>query len=173
MLFFRSGTTFVHRLLSLDPRSHGPVTWEIVNGVPGVPTSASDDELERDRASRKEVMKQRVAQKLALGMKTVEQFHEIGYDLEEECLFGMNDEAPIGLHYIWCATVDKENYDASVSSSQIVRAYQSWKRQLQLMMFQRRGEQAKNPKRWVLKCPLHINYIKELAEVFPDAKLVW
>ena len=85
----------------------------------------------------------------------------------------MNDEAPIGLHYIWCSTVDKDNYDASVPSSQIVRSYQSWKRQLQLMSFQTRGEEAKNPKKWVLKCPLHINYIKELAEVFPDAKLVW
>lgn len=30
-----------------------------------------------------------------------------------------------------------------------------------------------DPRRWVLKCPLHILMLKELLTVFPDAKLVW
>ena len=29
------------------------------------------------------------------------------------------------------------------------------------------------PKRWVLKSPLHIGHVSELAEVFPDAVVVW
>jgi hypothetical protein len=28
-------------------------------------------------------------------------------------------------------------------------------------------------KRWVLKCPFHLLFLKEIMEVFPDAKIVW
>ena len=28
-------------------------------------------------------------------------------------------------------------------------------------------------KRWVLKCPLHLFFLREIVEVFPDAKIVW
>lgn len=169
----RSGTTFVHRLLSLDPRSRGPMIWEIVSPVPEVPKDASSAEFKADRAKRAAVIKHHLDQKIALGMRTLEQFHEIGYDLEEECLFGMNDEVPIGVHYVMSNTMDKDEYNRVVPSKDILRAYQSWKRQLQLLTFQMKDEDASHPRRWVLKCPLHINYIKELATVFPYAKLVW
>jgi hypothetical protein len=147
--------------------------WEIIMPVPEVPKDASAEEFKADRAKRAAVIKQHVDQKMSLGMRTMEQFHEIAYDLEEECLFGMNDEVPIGVHYVMSNTMDKDEYNRVVPSKDILRAYQSWKRQLQLLTFQMKDEDLSNPRRWVLKCPLHINYVKELATVFPDAKLVW
>lgn len=71
------------------------------------------------------------------------------------------------------AVLGRPEYMAAVSTQQIRAAYATYKKQLQLLTFQVGGEERKSPKRWVLKCPLHINFLKELAEVFPDAKLVW
>uniref|UniRef100_A0A7S3HFK3 Sulfotransferase n=1 Tax=Spumella elongata TaxID=89044 RepID=A0A7S3HFK3_9STRA len=45
------------------------------------------------------------------------------------------------------------------------------KKVLQLLSYQV-GE-AENPRRYMLKCPIHLYYIKELASAFPDAKLIW
>ena len=35
------------------------------------------------------------------------------------------------------------------------------------------GWASKEPKAWMLKCPIHLYYPEEIAEVFPDAKLIW
>lgn len=40
----RTGTTFLHRLLSLDPSSRAPLLWELTNGTPLVPPTASKSE---------------------------------------------------------------------------------------------------------------------------------
>ena len=104
MLFFfhyyRSGTTFVHRLLSLDPASRGPKIWELIKSVPNIPATATESDMAEDMRKRKEFVKKQVDVRLMMGIKTIEQFHEIGHDLEEECLFGLCDEAPIGLHFV-------------------------------------------------------------------------
>lgn len=96
----RSGTTFVHRLLSLDPASRGPRLWELIKSVPEVPATASDADNTADRARRELLVKKQLDIRLMMGMTTMEQFHEIGHDLQEECLFGLCDEAPIGLHFV-------------------------------------------------------------------------
>ena len=28
-------------------------------------------------------------------------------------------------------------------------------------------------KRWVLKCPIHLGFLSDLLEVFPDADIIW
>jgi hypothetical protein len=50
----RSGTTFLHRLLALEPNSRAPYLWELANPVPQTLQMA---EMEVDRAMRKEFMK--------------------------------------------------------------------------------------------------------------------
>lgn len=99
----RSGTTFVHRLLSLDPAARGPRLWELIKSVPGVAATASDAENLLDRQNRAAYVKKQVDIRLMMGMRTMEQFHEIGFDLQEECLFGLSEEAPIGLHFVFAA----------------------------------------------------------------------
>lgn len=163
----------MHRLLSLDPSSRGPRLWELIKSVPEVPATAEDIVHMKDRNRRKELVKKQLDLRLMMGMTTMEQFHEIGHDLQEECLFGLSDEAPIGLHFVFSAALDRSNYMAAVTPERIKAAYAAYKKQLQLLTFQMGEEERRNPRRWVLKCPLHINFLKELASVFPDAKLVW
>ncbi len=35
------------------------------------------------------------------GDRTLDDFHEIGYDLPEECLFALSDEMPLSFHYVY------------------------------------------------------------------------
>ena len=51
------------------------------------------------------------------------------------------------------------------------KAYQGYKNMLRLLSYQC-GE-AEAPRRWMLKCPIHLFYIKQIEAVFPDAKLIW
>ena len=43
----RTGTTYLHRLLSLDPTSRCPTTWELVDVVPVVPDDPVKDKAKR------------------------------------------------------------------------------------------------------------------------------
>jgi hypothetical protein len=62
---------------------------------------------------------------------------------------------------------DGANYD------RFIRAFNSHKKFLQLLSYQMGPEESKNPKRWVLKCPLHLFWAREISETYPDAKLIW
>jgi hypothetical protein len=73
----RSGTTFVHRLLSLDPASRGPRLWELVRPVPGVTAAATPAQMRKDRQEREEFVRKQVDVRLAMGVRTMEQFHEV------------------------------------------------------------------------------------------------
>lgn len=165
----RSGTTFVHRLLSLHPSARAPLLWEHMSPVPNIPPSSPLNDHLKDAKLRRDIMKKRLDQRLFLGMKTIEPFHEIGVDLPEECLFAMNDEVPISTAFVYSIALDYDNYMGAINKDAIVRAYQGYKQHLQILASQRPGEN----KQWVLKCPLHILWLPQLLQVFPDAKIVW
>ena len=44
----RTGTTFLHRLLSLDPSVRAPLTWELLAPVPSVDQDASKEDFAKD-----------------------------------------------------------------------------------------------------------------------------
>lgn len=44
----RTGTTFLHRLLSLDPAVRAPLTWELLASVPDVDQNASKEDFAKD-----------------------------------------------------------------------------------------------------------------------------
>lgn len=178
----RSGTTFTQRLLSLDPQSRGPLLWELLNPVPGRDTDSNSSTstsatnwaaMDADRAARTEAIRQRIEQRKNLGISIFDKFHELGHDLHEECLFALSDVIPTMPLFVWAATLGMKEYLATVTESEIVKAYESYKRFLQLLSYQASEAERSDPRRWVMKCPLHIMFIKQLAKVFPDAKLVW
>jgi hypothetical protein len=170
----RSGTTFTQRLLSLDPQSRGPLLWELINPVPSAAASPSDSAaMAADREARKEAIRLRIEERKNLGITIFDKFHELGHDLHEECLFALSDVIPTMPLFVWAATLGMQEYLDTLSEGEIVKAYESYRRFLQLLSFQMGEAERQNPKRWVMKCPLHIMFIKQLAKVFPDAKLVW
>ena len=168
----RSGTTFIHRLLALDPTFRAPLLWEHMNPVPHVTASSSTQaDFDADRQQRQSTMEKHIASLKFLGDRTMEHLHEVAADLPEECLFALSDELPFCFHYLYSILRRFRRFTASTSSKRMVEAYRSYKRILQLLSFQT-GEKD-TPRRWMLKCPLHINFLTELIQVFPDAKFIW
>jgi hypothetical protein len=116
-----------------------------------------------------------------MGDKTMEGLHEIGHDLPEECLLFLSDQLPWSFHNIYTCLREMPSFQKIIGlvdehgvrqrSTQVVKAFQSYKRCLQLLSYQTGNRQEGN--NWTMKCPLHCYFIKELTEVFPDAKLIW
>lgn len=163
----RTGTTFLHRLLSLDPAVRAPILWELLNSVPTVPNTASWDEKKKDAGKRKEHIRKLIAQRKFMGDYALQHIHEIGYDLPEECLMAMTDELPINVQFLYSCYVDGEDFLKLDSTN----AYKHHRKVLQLLSHQV-GE-TQDPRRWMLKCPIHLFYPREIAKAFPDAKLIW
>jgi hypothetical protein len=168
----RSGTTFVHRLLSLDPQARSPALWELIHPAPEVNIKTYNREAyEKDRAARLEFIKDRLKQRHVMGDDGLEKFHEVGAELPEECLFALSDEIPTIFHYIFTDLYKWEHFTSAVGPEDVTRAFAWYKQLLQVLLHQ--TNEIAGEKRWVLKCPLHTMYTKEIAKVFPNAKLVW
>ncbi len=169
----RTGTTNLHRLLSLDPQVRAPMLWELLATVPTM--SVTNDDMEKMNADRE--YRSRFVQKLlqtrrSMGDKALEHIHTVEWDLPEECFLGLADEVPLLVQYFYALYMHPEVTDPLLRK-QMVRAYAHYKKFLQLLSYQLGPEEASHPRRWMLKCPIHVFYTKEIAQVFPDAKLIW
>jgi hypothetical protein len=167
----RTGTTFLHRLLSLDPAVRSPLLWELFAPVPGVKGDASKDQFEADATRRAKFMKKLVGVRKSMGDKALEHIHEIEYDLPEECLLSLSDELPCNPHLFYSSYVQINELLRITAGDVVNDAYAYYKKVLQLLSYQ--NLEREDPRRWVLKCPIHLFYIKAIAKVFPDAKLIW
>lgn len=166
----RTGTTFLHRLLSLDPAVRAPLLWELVNSVPLVSSSATLEEKAKCREKRRNFVVQRLKYREIFGDDSLTHIHEIGADLPEECLMAMREEVPLNLQHLMTIYMD---YNSLISTVNIKKAYIYYRKTLQLLSFQMGDTEAANPKRWMLKCPMHLIFTKDIKAVFPDAKLIW
>ena len=152
----RSGTTFLHNLLTQDPRNRSPLTWEIM-----FPSPPPERETHRDDP--------RIAQcqaKLAdIGFldERLQAIHPFGARRPEEC------------NFIWEYTLRTVNYMAwwnvptytkLLYSSDMRPVYEAHKRFLQHLQHRFAGD------RWVLKTPAHMAWLDTLLAVYPDACLV-
>ena len=164
----RTGTTFLHRLLSLDPKTRAPLLWELVNSVPMAKITDSDEEKQKCRKKRRDWVAGKLEMRKFLGDDSLTHIHEIGADLPEECFMAMREEVPLLLQHLTSVYMD---YDAVRYKLDFKAAYQFYKKILQLMSYQV-GETT-DPRRWTLKCPMHLSFTKEISSVFPDAKLIW
>jgi hypothetical protein len=163
----RTGTTFLHRLLSMDPAIRAPLLWELLNPVPTVPPTATASEKDIDRKKRTEVIRKLIDKRKQMGDHALSHIHEIEHNLPEECLMALTDELPINLQFLYsCYMAAKEFLTLDARNT-----YVYYRKFLQLLSYQL-GE-TESPRRWMLKCPIHLFYTKELAAAFPDAKLIW
>ena len=110
----------------------------------------------------------------SMGDKALEHIHEIDWDLPEECFMTLSDEIPCLAQYFYSGYVHGEESEP-MFRKHIVNAYKHHKKYLQMLSYQanegglksENGWASKEPKRWMLKCPIHL-YYEEIAEVFPD-----
>ncbi len=147
----RSGTTFMHRLLSLAPNSKALSIWEVRR-----PMAEGVGDFRRLMAA----LQVSVFKMAAPG---IDAKHRIDLDDPEECMWLLDSSlcsptfwvfAPVYQYYEWLLEQDFR------------RSYRSYREHLQLFAA------AEPASRLVLKAPTHTAYLEELIEAVPEAKVV-
>jgi len=154
----RTGTTFLHRLLSLDPSVRCPRGWEFMNPLP--PPEASTYETDP------RVGKARVATvEFNEFLPQLKFCHELDFTKPEECIFAMNDDLEMGQAI---SVPGQKSTSRLFDSSEMEPVYASHKKTLQILS-------SKYPAQshWVIKCPTHLPHLQVLTKLFPKARFVW
>jgi NAD(P)-dependent dehydrogenase (short-subunit alcohol dehydrogenase family) len=152
----RTGTTMLHRLLAADPRTRSLASWEALAPTP-LPG-------EGDRGSHR---RKRAAKLAEVGLRTLSPeffaIHPVEADAPEEDVLLMDlsftSQAPE-------ATLHVPSYARWLESQDLEPSYRFLKTALQALQWQQPNE------RWVLKTPHHMEYLRPLLAVFPDAVIV-
>ncbi len=149
----RSGTSILHELLSLDPTSRTPATWELLH--PGEVLGAGAD------AARK--VGHDVHSFWADLQPAYDAMHHNDGDEPNECIFATMLEF---LSDQWGGTYEVPTYSAYLVATDQTEAYRYHRRVLQTLQRRQRGD------RWVLKAPSHLSQLRTLFAVYPDARVV-
>jgi hypothetical protein len=154
----RSGTTILHRLLSYDPDKRSSPFWEQVaplpDGDPTAPQPDPDPRLVRMRG---------VLDMLDTIVPDLKLMHELRADEPDEDI-SLLIFAFASLQFEWSYRVP--SYSRWYQDFDHTEGYRYFRRVLQTLQWLRGGE------RWVLKAPQHLEQLKPLLSVFPDAILV-
>jgi hypothetical protein len=150
----RSGSTFLHRLLTADPQAAAPLCWQTIYPYP-------DPRARRDRRARRVERQLRGFNWLAPALRSV---HPLDSSSPQEC-------TEITAHMFrslrFETVYNVPGYKAWLQSVGHDAAYRFHRRFLQHLQHQGSGS------RWVLKCPDHVFALGALREVYPDARIVF
>jgi len=151
----RSGTTFLHNLMAADPLRRGLRLFEMY-----YPSPRADDPLARGLREKK--CQERLGD---IGLLDDDWLgvHPMGAGRAEECLF------------FWELLLASANFTAlaelptyqEILFQQDFRAI--YREQRDFLKYLQHGLP---PRRWVLKTPLHVRFLEEIIDVFPDAMFV-
>jgi Sulfotransferase family len=160
----RSGTTHLVNLLAADQRFHSLPLWESYEPVPLPGEAVSSEAAYPDSDPRY----QRCAAAW-LGMQQtlplLAAMHPMNPDhIHEELELMGPDFASYNFEWLSPSPRWRDHYYASDQTPH----YQYMRDVLKLIQWRRGGPQ----KRWVLKCPQHLEQIPVLRQVFPDATFV-
>lgn len=147
----RSGSTFLHRLLALDPRNRVARHFEVIHPPLG------DSRARRRLRARLELAS------LALLRPQLRAAHPLRLDTPQECT---ELTAPVLASLRFDSTYAAAGYRAWFDRHGAGSAYRFHRRMLQLLQ----AEQ--EPRRWVLKSPDHAFALPTLLAEYPDARLI-
>lgn len=151
----RSGSTFLHELLSQDPENRSPRVWEVMFPVP-----APQPGVIRDARMRRANMNLWWFRRLAPGADEV---YPVRALTPHECL-AIHSYTLMSEEFITTCRVPA--YEQFLRETGLRAAYGWQKRFLQHL-------QSRSPlKRWILKSPDHLYALEELFSVFPDAMII-
>jgi len=152
----RSGTTFLHRLMTLDAANRAPLVWETI-----FPSPAAGTAEQRIRRVQKQL---RAFEWLAPEFRGL---HPLEATSPQEC-------SEIAAHVFRSLRFDTTyhipSYRAWLDSdpARHLPAYRFHKRFLQYLQ-----HQEATPRRWLLKCPEHLFALEAIKAVYPDARLIF
>lgn len=149
----RSGTTFLHRLVSV-PKAAEPVLMH-QHVFPTPRRWPGSGRIESELLFH--------PWKIASQRQGLDAIHYVRPDLPDECNFGMR----LGMRsMIFWATAPTYGYLEWLLEQDLREAYQLYRRTLLL-------HQARTPgKRLALKCPHHLAWLPALTEALPEAKII-
>ncbi len=155
----RSGTTFLHRLMSEDPAGRTMLLWESMEPAPAPDPATYRTDPRIARACKAIGFLERLAPRLAVA-------HEMSAETPEEDndLYAHGFMAGI-LGFLF----DVPDYTRWLNDrpeSELVENYRYAKTQLQLLSWKVQADY------WVLKSPAHQFSVDALLTVFPDASIV-
>jgi hypothetical protein len=153
----RSGTTFLHNLLTEDPANLVPRVWQLIHPYPLSRSGAG-----RDRRLQQVARQLRLFQLLAPRFRRL---HPIEADSPQEC---SEVTAHLFASLRFDTTYRIPSYRRWLDDAGHLDAYRFHKRFLQHLRHQAGGRG-----RWVLKCPDHIFALGAIRTVYPDADLVF
>jgi Sulfotransferase family len=152
----RSGTTFLHRLMSEDPAGRTLRTWEgwMPSPPPTYETYETDPRIAFAR--RQADLVSRLSPRLATA-------HEVAAESPEEdnYLFARDFQSVMFAHLF-----EVPDYTRWLKGRDLRPSYHYARRQLQLLSWKYRADH------WVLKAPAHLPWLGDLLETFPDASVI-
>lgn len=161
---FRSGTTYLHRLLSEDRRFRWVRPWESTYAPRGSSASLKGEAyLQQDE--RIELLRRDLAN-LYRRQPLLEQLHPVAVNEAEEC-FGFLESsmlsssfmfyAPLCEYMAWLEDVNEKAWDS---------AYGHYRNHLRHLAWHLPGEH------WLLKCPVHLWNLGAFRRICPDSLFV-
>lgn len=153
---WRTGTTFLFRLLDRDPRLRAPLPAEL-----GAPWRLPGDldPGERDRRLEAAAAGQYMLHVLNPMMAVV---HDSGPHLPEECVLGMGTTLR---NWGFAATTRLDSYATWLAGQDFAPEYRQHRRMLQIL-------DAGDGRRWVLKAPAHTAELRHVVATYPGACIV-
>jgi sulfotransferase family protein len=153
----RSGTTFLHQLLAVDPSNQVPRVWQLIH-----PYRALGQLADKDTRQRRVARHLRFFKLLAPDFRRM---HPINADSPQEC---SEITAHIFASLRFDTTYCIPSYRRWLDSTGHLNAFRFHKRFLQHLQ-----HQTGTSGRWVLKCPDHVFALAEIRAVYPNARIVF
>jgi len=167
----RTGTTYLHSLLALDPKVRAPRKYELDNPSPRDTTNASNDKQLRIKLSSSNNLN--AAKTFAPQMLQLHDSTDV--TRAEECLTILSLFAPVKL--ITFLFPDHADVVFSWNWEYVYKNY--WKILQMWEYFELKSstlpgcDEEGEAKRWVLKCPFHASVMDSILDVIPNADMIW
>jgi hypothetical protein len=152
----RSGTTFLHRLMLMDPANRGPAVWETIYPSPAAGTKAQRIARVARQLKAFEWLAPEFRALHPLEATSPQECSEIAAHVFRSLRFDTNYHIPSYRNWL----------DADVERH--LPAYRFHKQFLRYLQDQDNVE-----RRWVLKCPEHLFALRAIRAVYPDARMVF
>ena len=152
----RSGSTFLHELLSQDPENRSPRVWEIMFPLPAPAAGAEF----RDSRIRKTNFRLWCFRRM---VPQADEVYPVRAVTPHECV-AIHSFTLMSEEFVTTCRIP--TYEKFLRATGLQAAYAWQKRFLQHL-------QSRGPaKRWILKSPDHLYALEELFSVFPDAIVI-
>ncbi|CAD5115283.1 DgyrCDS4276 [Dimorphilus gyrociliatus] len=159
----RTGTTHLFNLLSQDRRFKAPLTWEMNFPVPPPlgNESSQDSRVKATKSMFETLVKIYPSIKYTHDLQALSPEEDVW--ILERC--GIFSE----FEYYFNNTEEYSNWYKYMDEAKMIARYHYYKQELQCI-----GKNYDMKQRhWLIKCRLHLFWLRSLLKVFPDAVLVW